>query len=821
MEAERWGRVKALFQDVFERDPAERAQLLQAACVDDPGLREEVERLLRGHSLPGALDFAPERGAPARIGPYRVLRELGRGGMGTVYLALRDDEPGLSKTVAVKVVRPERASAFVVGRFHAERRLLAGLEHPGIARLYDGGTTAEGLPYFVMEYVDGDDLLAYCDGRRLPIAARLRLLLRVCDAVQYAHQNLVVHRDLKPSNILVTADGDPKLLDFGIAKLLSPPSAEEGTEETASVIRLMTPDYASPEQFRGERVTTATDVYSLGVITYHLLSGRRPRHLRGAPEDEAQRALARDPEPPSAAAGSRKLRQMLRGDLDNIVLKALRPDPAERYATAAELGEDLRRHLEGFPVRARRDGAAYRLAKFLRRHRAGAAAAAVAVASLVTGLGVALHQAQVAEAERRRAAARFEDVRRLAHSVIYELHDAIANLPGATAARQLMVARAIEYLDRLALEARGDVALQRELADAYQRVAQVQGGGLGANLGDSAGALESYRKALAIRQSLVQREPVDAKDLLGLALLENDVGALRRALGQAAEAENALQRAATRLEELKRAGTLSEGERSRLGGVYQRLAEARSYQGRSEEALRTAEQAVAEAEAGWKAAAEDGRARSILAASSYQLGAALAGVGRHAEALDRHRRARGLLEDALEENPLDARQTSILLFVLNGESSSLRQTGDLRGALQVREHALQVAQGAADRDPRDRWSQLGVAVAARELGVLLLEAGDVPASTRRLRQALAITRPAVAADPQYTFARLEVASAEYGLGRALVLQGSGAGRAEGCAALARVRAFWTGLRSQGQLPPGETEELQALAGWLARCPGRQ
>ena len=453
MDPARWERLKAIFQDALAGEPSQQASVLDAACGDDAGLRAAAEQLLRAHAhAAGPLDSPPvvrvdpaeadggggPPSGPSRIGAYRILRELGRGGMGTVYLAERD-EPGLHMTVAVKVVRRGMDSAFVVGRFRTERQILAALEHPGIARLYDGGTTDDGLPFFVMEYVDGEDLLRHCDGRRLPIVARLELFVRVCEAVQYAHQRLVVHRDLKPTNVLVTGTGHPKLLDFGIAKLLVPQLGDEGADETASVIRLMTPDYASPEQVRGERVTTASDVYSLGVILYELLSGHRPYRIKRGATGEIERAIAeQDVDPPSAAlartekvtsrgdavttvtpaevatnrqATPGKLRRRLRGDLDNVALKALRKDQAGRYATAAELSDDIRRYLGGFPVRARAAHRGYRAAKFLRRHRTGVAAAGLVLLSLVSGLAVARHQTQVARgalAQSLLAQARFQ-----------------------------------------------------------------------------------------------------------------------------------------------------------------------------------------------------------------------------------------------------------------------------------------------------------------------------------------------------------------------------------------------------------------------------
>jgi eukaryotic-like serine/threonine-protein kinase len=864
MDPSRWEKVKAVFQDVFELEPAAQEAALRAACEGDDALRAHVERLLRSHSrADGPLDAPPAVNAerilepeghlppppdttPARIGAYRVLRALGQGGMGTVYLAERD-EPGLHKIVAVKVVRRGMDTEFVIRRFRNERQILAALEHPGIARLYDGGTTEDALPYFVMEYVDGEDLLTYCDARHLTVASRLQLFCRVLGAVQYAHQALVVHRDLKPSNILVMAEGHPKLLDFGIAKLLAPRLTEGAAlEETAAVARLMTPEYASPEQVRGERATTTSDVYSLGVVLYELLCGHRPYRLEGRGPAERERAIIEDEPPaPSTAAGREegarasgsgprtrltpaevserrgvvpaRLRRLLRGDLDNIVLKALRKDPRERYATAAELAEDIRRHLEGFPVRALPERRADRAVKFVRRHRAGVAAAAAAVLSLLTGIAVAVREARIAEAHRRRAEARFEDVRRLANSVIYEFHDAIGNLPGATSARRLLVARALQYLDRLAEEARDDVALKRELADAYRRLGQVQGGGVGANLGDTSGALASFGKALSIRQALTARQPVDPQDVLGLALLEFDLAALHRAMGDLAAAEKTLRSTAARLESLQAAGTLAADQRGRLAATYQRLAEAEQFQGKRDAALRSSRRAVEEAEAAAGSGPPDAALRPILAAAYYQLAVALAQQGGTAEALDRSRQARALLETALREDPLDAQQTRVLLFVLNGEGNYLWSLGDAAGAIEVRRRALAVAEDALRRDPQDRWSRLAVAVAARALGAMLQQSNDAPASVPHLRRALLITRAALEEDPRNAFARMEVASAEWGLAQALITQRTPAALVEGCALLGGVQALWEGLGAKGQLPPGETAELAEMPKWLARC----
>src|SRR5689334_8210486 len=314
-----------------------------------------------------------------------------------------------------------------------------------------------------MEYVEGENLLDFCAQRRLPLAERLRLFETICAAVEYAHRNLVVHRDIKPSNILVTEDGAPKLLDFGIAKLLDP----EGTvgDRTATVMRVLTPDYASPEQVRGGPITTATDIYSLGIVLYQLLSGRRPYHVESGEVGELLRVVCeRDPERPSTAAAAGEndgtgldtdpavSPRHLRGDLDAIVMKAIRKEPERRYGSVGELADDIRRHLDAQPVRARRGTLSYRTGKFVRPHRVGLVAAALVAVALAGGLVATLREARRARVAEARAQRRFEDVRKLANSFLFEFHDAIRGLPGATAARALLVKRGLEYLDGLAQE---------------------------------------------------------------------------------------------------------------------------------------------------------------------------------------------------------------------------------------------------------------------------------------------------------------------------------------------------------------------------------
>ena len=482
MQTERWQRLDEIFQSALDCDPQSRAAWLDTACGKDGELRCEVDSLLAAHEH-GEFDFTQpaafldalkvleQRTARVlegqRVGPYRVVRELGRGGMSRVYLAARADQ-AFEKQVAIKVVERGLDSADVTQRFQSERQILARLDHPNITRILDGGTTEDGLPYLVMDYVEGDPIDQYCDARALDVAARLKLFQGVCVAVHYAHQNLIIHRDIKPGNVLVTRAGVPRLLDFGIAKLVA--TEVQPSESTRTVLRRLTPEYASPEQVRGEALTTSSDVYSLGVLLYRLLTGQSPYRTQAASASALERAVCEDqPERPSVAVARaarappgegtpERLRRRLQGDLDNVVLMALRKEPQRRYASVEQLAEDVGRHLANEPVIARADTAAYRAAKFMRRHVTGVAATAGMILLLVAGVVGTSWQARVARAERARAQQQFNDVRKLATSFLFEFNSSIQSLPGATPARRLLIQRALEYLRKLAQQSRGDPA---------------------------------------------------------------------------------------------------------------------------------------------------------------------------------------------------------------------------------------------------------------------------------------------------------------------------------------------------------------------------
>jgi len=512
-------RVEKLFAALAECRPEERRTQLAALRGVDTDLCAEVESLLavapkaRGFlsigPVPPPEAFEPETMLGQRLGPYQIVGELGDGGMSTVFLGERADGQ-YCQQVAIKLLRYHQGTSSLRSRFDIERHILATLEHPNIARLLDGGTCADGRPYLVMEYVRGVAIDTYCRSRRLPLAAILELFCTVCHAVQYAHQNLVVHRDLKPGNILVTEEGVPKLLDFGIAKLLAP--LPMGTEAPATLAGhvLMTPEFAAPEQVGDAPITTATDVYALGVILFNLLTAQRPYEVGGdlatiihtIRETEA-------PLPSSVVQGL--LRAQLRGDLDNIVLRALRKEPEHRYPLVRQLAEDVERYLTGQPVSATKPTLRYRCGKLMKRNRLGVALSCLSLLTLLAGTVTTGWQWRTAQGERERAERRFTELRALANTIVFELPGAIEKLPGSTEVRKRLLDQGVAYLDSLAQERRHDHKLLRELGNAYFKLATVQGNPMQPNVGDQAGALASYHKSLTVREALLARLPTDGQ----------------------------------------------------------------------------------------------------------------------------------------------------------------------------------------------------------------------------------------------------------------------------------------------------------------------
>ena len=475
--------IELIFENAVELTTAERWNWVAGQCGTDRHLRTEVEALITAHERPdgvleseiaGALLDALDAARPTRrIGAYRVIRELGRGGMGVVFLAERDDGQ-YEQQVAVKVLHASPDDGDLRRRFLAERQILATLKHRSIAQLLDGGVTDGQLPYLVMEHVDGLPITTYCDKHRLGVDARLRLFRDVCGAVHYAHQNLIIHRDIKPGNILVSSEGGVKLLDFGIAKLLDPTLAPDGQPRTRIEHRAMTPEYASPEQIRGESVTTGSDVYSLGIVLYELLSGRRPYDLTGnSPQKFEELVCWRVPERPSAVVSDDQLRHTLGGDLDAIVMMALRKDVGDRYGSVDLLWEDLQRYLDGLPVHAHRGSRLYRARKFLGRYRVESTAAAVVALSLAMSTGVAVRQAALAARDRDRAQhalAQAEQSLKQSESVtgfLVGLFDAAMPTPGSSAfSVEELVRRGTTQIESF----RGQPLVQAHMLEAMARV---------------------------------------------------------------------------------------------------------------------------------------------------------------------------------------------------------------------------------------------------------------------------------------------------------------------------------------------------------------
>jgi eukaryotic-like serine/threonine-protein kinase len=523
---ERFLRVETIFHEALAAPDETREVLIETQCHDDHELAAEVRSLLDACKAEEQENASRRLGPEAasgtqpgrkRVGPYELDRLLGRGGMGAVYLAHRADGQ-FEQRVAIKLIDLPLATELFRERFRQERQILAELQHPYIARLLDGGVTPEGDLFLVMEYVDGVPIHHFCERQRLSVFQRIALFLRVCEAVQFAHQHFVVHRDLKPDNILVAEDSTPRLLDFGTAKLLSPARAGPDRTLTREGYQSFTPQYASPEQVLGNPITTASDTYSLGVLLYLLPTEELPYELKELTTAEMVRVICEEPpRRPAEAAGSRI---RLDADLEAILLKALRKEPKERYLTAEQLASDLSAYLEGLPVAARRGTFRYRAGKFIRRRWFSLAAAALLAASLVAGVGGVLWQARVANRERRKAEARSADLRQLSNSLLSELDEAIKQLPGSTGAQNLLVTRVLEHLDRMAKDAQGDRRTQLDLVDAYTRLANLQGNAYDQNLGDPAGASVTLDKALAIARTLAGSDSKDREAIRGLALVQ-------------------------------------------------------------------------------------------------------------------------------------------------------------------------------------------------------------------------------------------------------------------------------------------------------------
>jgi eukaryotic-like serine/threonine-protein kinase len=767
MEVRWWTRVEELFEALADRPTAEREDLLVELCGSDAGLMEEVRSLLAADRRGAAM--MPEPAAPApelprgrRLGPYRVLRRLGSGGTGTVYLAERDDD-AFGRAVAVKVVAEGAAPAPTVARFLAERRILAALDHPNVVRLLDAGGTADGLHYSVMEFVEGEPIDRYCDHRRLAVADRLRLVQAVCSGVHAAHQLLVVHRDIKPANVLVTEGGQPKLLDFGIAKPL-PAAWQEADGASAGGPWPMTPEYASPEQVRGWRVGTASDVFALGGLLYHLLTGRSPwRPQRPGVGALAQAICEQAPEPPSAVAlegpdaeararlrstTPARLRRRLAGDLDAIVLKALHKEPRHRYTSVDALAVDLGRHLQRRPVRARPGSVASRAYKLWRRNRVAVTAAFAALALLVTITAALAVQAARLASERDRAAVERDKAQRVAAFLgeIFQLADPETSASETVTARQVLDRAA----ERIPVEFDDRPEVQAELLNTLGRVY--------ADLGSYQRGRELVRRALEARRSaLGPDDPAVAESLdrLGqIRSLEGDYAGSERLHRQALDlllrtvgpddrrVAGALQNLGVAL---RRQNRLDEAE-----SVYRRALETYRRVGAEEdpEVARTLSNLAVLLHSRGDLAQAERLHRQALALRLQLLGPGHPDVARSLSYLGLTLLRRG----ALEEAEASLRRALELHTALWGESHPevgwahqdlamlLRERGDLAGAEEHLRRALDIQRRRLGEDHPD------FAQTTNDLALLLIERGELAGARELLARVLETYRTALGPD---------------------------------------------------------------------------
>ncbi|MCH9647820.1 MAG: serine/threonine-protein kinase [Deltaproteobacteria bacterium] len=845
LDTERWHQVDALFAAAVDLPTEKRAEFLDQSCSGDPSLRAEVLALLEAHERadaflarplarledPPTLVARPSDETGRRLGPYRLLRSVGEGGMGAVYLGAREDDQ-YERLVAVKVVRGGLETPELLERFRRERQILASLKHPYIARLYDGGTSPEGLPYLAMELVEGQPITAFCDHHGLGLEARLELFRKVCSAVQHAHQYLLVHRDLKPANILVEKDGTPKLLDFGIAKPLEGAPLEVGFRTSESGSRLMTLDYASPEQVRGEAIGTASDVYSLGVLLFELLSGTKPHQENTAAALE--RAICDLPVPlpsekaasvPSAAQRARRLR----GDLDNIVLKALRKEPERRYGTAADLGEDLRRFQTDLPVRARPDTGVYRFQKFVRRNSL-AVGAAVLIGALLAGSSIVTQrqaqkisrQRDIAERERGRAEqvstflvdlfenadprqARGEDlrVREILDRGVEKL-DTLADQPDLQAQQRVVIGRVYRSLglfeESEKLLRQGLKQSQQFFGPKHEEVASIL-----AELGElqwlqdrPEAAEELFRQTLAIRREVLTAPHV------GLVTTLVGLGVLRQRQGDYAAAETLY------VEALDMARVVMGEDESHLPVMLDNLASLRQAQGNFLGARPIYQEAL-------------GRARDAFGNDHPDTAIAMDNFASLLEDLGEHEEAEALFREALtvtkqiygEDHPSIARAQ-------NNFAGLLRTTGRYEEAAPLYGEALTTFRDTLGEESRRYLTCLF------GQGRLLADQGDLERGEAAIREAIALRQERLGLEDRQLALYLEglgfvlqekgdLSGAQEALSKALdirleTLPEDHPSVAEGRTGLARV------LLARGEAQQAEALLTQALDSWRIRLP---
>ena len=815
-----WQRIKAIASAVLDLNETDRAGYIERVCGGDARLRDEVLSLVASaeaatpfFEIPGGGAAPGLYAAAQRLGPYRVIRELASGGMGTVYLAERDDGE-FRQRVAIKIVRGGFGDAFLLERFRAERRILASLEHPNIARLLDGGTTDAGLPYVVMEFVEGEPIDLFCRQRELPLRERLAIFQKVCAAVQYAHQHLVIHRDIKPPNILVAADGTPKLLDFGIAKLLN---ADAGEVNTHTIAQVMTPESASPEQVAGRPVGVPTDVYALGVLLYRLLTGESPYLAALGSGSDLTHAICEVPvDKPSAHASTLRIP----GDVDMIVLKSLRKEPERRYASVEQLSNDVQRFLDGRPVLASPDSLRYRTSKFVGRHRVAVAAATTLAVAVAGGVATTIWQARIADRERRQAQREFDAVRGLATAMLVEVTPAVERLPGSTAVREIIIRRGTEYLDALAAEASADDALRREVALGYVRLSEVQGNAGLPNIGDREAARRSLLKAAAIIEPLARRPDSAAEDRLRLSSIFS-----RLAGGMPPQtATKLLNDAHALLDSL----TPLEASNPAAIGIRQLVwdntanlqIDQRDYAGASVSRQRFVEAA----EELMRQTPMSPDASRNLALAYKTLGATLEMLKRRPEAVALYGKALDLDQRRVAADPSNRLWRLDLSFSYGSIGAALYAQDDVQGARAQYEKAVALREQVATEDPTEDFAKTSLARGDDRLSMIWARLGRADTALDYSARARTIYRARLDAHPERDYVWRELVNAELANiddllelapnspagGRRQIAHRAGATLDD----FENLKLQWARGKHRGELPPSD-DQLRALRARLA------
>jgi len=770
MSTERFQRLRDWFEELLALGGEARQARLQQISLVDSAAAYELARMLSAHSGGSSvLDRSPIEAiessgiAPGtKFGAYKLERELGRGGMGVVYLASRADG-SFDKRVAIKIVRHDRVDVLFLRRFQRERQILAQLNHPHIAAILDAGTSPAGDSFLVMEYVDGTPLMRYCETHALTLRQKLDLFLQVCDAVQHAHRNLTVHRDLKPGNILVTEAGAVKLLDFGIAKLLE----SNDSAETTQTIAILTPEYASPEQIRSEPISTAADIFCLGIVLYEMLSGKHPFANRGRLPHEVMRAIVEDDPVPVSEAAAKKLP----GELDVIVATAIRKQPSWRYPSVEQLADDIQRYQSGRPVLAKGDSFFYRASKFTRRHWLPMVAMAAVILILASGIVITQREARAAERARReseqqRAVAqqqraiaeqnqrladartkeveiersreqqRYRDLRALASSLLFELHDGIRDLAGAATARRLIVTKARQELALLSAESGDDPEVKRDLAAAYERMGELRLDPQHPKESNAQSALDAYRRAVELRTAIAaDGKRADRRDLaLGIAKLGDGkffAGDTRGALSSYDQAWR-IARA------LFDSSPGDAGIRRALGTIDERRCTVLVTSGNTVGSIAACKEGIAALTAISDANRDDVETQHLIAATHGSYANALRLSGNSKEAAGEARAALQALDrlQALAPNNMEYRRLSASIGTIL--ANILASSGDQQGSLEAFRNSVHAMEIALEIDPSDLNSPLRLAVTLLGFSRRLAKTGDQAAAHASAAEAMGL-----------------------------------------------------------------------------------